>query len=59
MNIHEHQAKELLRDFGVAVPNGIAAFSADEAVAAAEQLGSDVTVVKAQIMLVAGARPAE
>ena len=49
MNIHEHQAKELLRDFGVAVPNGIAAFSADEAVAAAEQLGSDVTVVKAQI----------
>ena len=49
MNIHEHLAKELLRDFGVAVPNGIAAFSADEAVAAAEQLGSDVTVVKAQI----------
>ena len=49
MNIHEHQAKELLRDFGVAVPNGIAAFSVDEAVAAAEQLGSDVTVVKAQI----------
>ena len=49
MNIHEHQAKELLRDFGVAVPNGIAAFSVDEAVAAAEQLGGDVTVVKAQI----------
>ena len=49
MNIHEHQAKELLRDFGVAVPNGIAAFSVDEAVAATEQLGGDVTVVKAQI----------
>ena len=49
MNIHEHQAKELLRDFGVAVPNGIAAFSVDEAVAAAEQLGGDVMVVKAQI----------
>ena len=49
MNIHEHQAKELLRDFGVAVPKGIAAFSVDEAVAAAEQLGGDVTVVKAQI----------
>ena len=49
MNIHEHQAKELLRDFGVAVPRGIAAFSVDEAVAAAEQLGGDVTVVKAQI----------
>ena len=49
MNIHEHQAKELLRDFGVAVPKGKAAFSVDEAVAAAEQLGGDVTVVKAQI----------
>ena len=49
MNIHEHQAKELLRDFGVAVPKGIAAFSVNEAVAAAEQLGGDVTVVKAQI----------
>ena len=49
MNIHEHQAKELLRDFGVSVPRGIAAFTVDEAVAAAEQLGGDVTVVKAQI----------
>ena len=49
MNIHEHQAKELLRDFGVAVPKGIAAFTVDEAVSAAKKLGSDVTVVKAQI----------
>ena len=49
MNIHEHQAKELLRDFGVAVPKGIAVFSVDEAVSAAKKLGSDVTVVKAQI----------
>ncbi|MGB2463558.1 MAG: ADP-forming succinate--CoA ligase subunit beta [Candidatus Puniceispirillaceae bacterium] len=49
MNIHEHQAKELLRGFGVAVPKGIAAFSVDEAVSAAKKLGSDVTVVKAQI----------
>ena len=49
MNIHEHQAKELLRGFGVAVPEGIAAFTVDEAVSAAKKLGSDVTVVKAQI----------
>ena len=48
MNIHEHQAKELLRGFGVAVPKGIAAFTVDEAVSAAKKLGSDVTVVKAQ-----------
>ena len=49
MNIREHQAKELLRGFGVAVPKGIAAFTVDEAVSAAKKLGSDVTVVKAQI----------
>ena len=49
MNIHEHQAKELLRGFGVAVPKGIAAFTVDEAVSASKKLGSDVTVVKAQI----------
>ena len=49
MNIHEHQAKELLRGFGVAVPKGIAAFTVDEAVSAAKKLASDVTVVKAQI----------
>ena len=49
MNIHEHQAKELLRGFGVAVPKGIAAFTVDEAMSAAKKLGSDVTVVKAQI----------
>ena len=49
MNIHEHQAKELLREFGVTVPKGIAAFTVDEAVSAAKKLGGDVTVVKAQI----------
>ena len=49
MNIHEHQAKELLRGFGVAVPKGIAAFTVDEAVSAAKKLGGDVNVVKAQI----------
>ncbi len=49
MNIHEYQGKEVLRQYGVAVPRGYVAFTADEAVAAAEKLGSAVTVVKAQI----------
>ncbi|WP_170007429.1 ADP-forming succinate--CoA ligase subunit beta [Bacillus fonticola] len=49
MNIHEYQGKELLRNYGVSVPNGYVAFTADEAVEAAEKLGSNVTVVKAQI----------
>ncbi|MFZ5943971.1 MAG: ADP-forming succinate--CoA ligase subunit beta [Bacillota bacterium] len=49
MNIHEYQGKELLRKYNVAVPQGKVAFTADEAVAAAEKLGSSVTVVKAQI----------
>ena len=49
MKIHEYQGKELFRQFGVKVPDGIAAFSVDEAVAAAEKLGGPVWVVKAQI----------
>jgi len=49
MKIHEYQGKELLKSFGVPVPRGVAAFSVDEAVAAAEQLGGPVWVVKAQI----------
>jgi len=49
MNIHEYQAKEVLRGFGVPVPRGFAAFSVDEAVAAAQKLGGPVWVVKAQI----------
>ena len=49
MNIHEHQAKGLLAGFGVAVPRGTAAFSVDEAVSAATELGGPVYVVKAQI----------
>ena len=49
MNIHEYQAKEVLRGFGVPVPRGIPAFSVDEAVKAAEQLGGPIWVVKAQI----------
>jgi len=49
MNIHEYQAKAVLREFGVPVPRGIAAFSVAEAVAAAKELGGPVWVVKAQI----------
>ncbi|WP_342525840.1 ADP-forming succinate--CoA ligase subunit beta [Chryseomicrobium sp. FSL W7-1435] len=49
MNIHEYQGKQLLRQYGVAVPNGIVAFSPEEAVKAAKELGTAVTVVKAQI----------
>ena len=49
MNIHEYQAKQVLRDFGVPTSMGIPAFSIDEAVKAAEQLGGPVWVVKAQI----------
>ncbi|MFJ8063837.1 ADP-forming succinate--CoA ligase subunit beta [Psychrobacillus sp. NPDC096426] len=49
MNIHEYQGKQLLRQYGVAVSNGIVAFSPEEAVKAAKELGSSVIVVKAQI----------
>ena len=49
MKIHEYQGKEILRQFGVPTPRGVACFSVDEAVAAAQQLGGAVWVVKAQI----------
>ncbi len=49
MNIHEHQAKAVLAEFGVAVPRGFAAFTADEAAKAAQDLGGPVFVVKSQI----------
>jgi succinyl-CoA synthetase beta subunit len=49
MNIHEYQAKVVLREFGIPVPRGIAAFSVEEAEKAAHQLGGPVWVVKAQI----------
>ena len=49
MNIHEYQAKELLAEYGVPVPAGFAAMSADEAVAAARKLPGPLWVVKAQI----------
>ncbi len=49
MKIHEYQAKEILRKFGVPVPRGIPAFTVQEAVEAAQKLGGPVWVVKAQI----------
>jgi succinyl-CoA synthetase beta subunit len=49
MKIHEYQGKELLKKYGVVVPRGGAAFTVDEAVAAAESLGGKIWVVKAQI----------
>jgi succinyl-CoA synthetase beta subunit len=49
MNIHEFQAKEILKRFGVAVPRGIVATTPEEAKAAALELGGGVCVVKAQI----------
>ena len=49
MKIHEYQAKEVLRKFGVPTPRGYPCFSVDEAVDAAKKLGGKVWVVKAQI----------
>ena len=49
MNVHEYQAKELLRGYGVAVPRGAPALTVDEAVAAAKAIGGGSWVVKAQI----------
>lgn len=49
MNIHEYQAKAVFRSYGVPVPEGKPAFSVEEAVKVAKELGSDVVVVKAQI----------
>ena len=49
MKIHEYQGKEILREYGVAVPRGKACFSVDEAVAAAEEIGGGMWVVKAQV----------
>ena len=49
MKIHEYQGKEIFRRFGVPTPRGVPAFSVDEAVRAAQQLGGGVWVVKAQI----------
>src|SRR6185295_3449661 len=49
MNVHEYQAKELLKSYGVPVAQGAPAFTPDEAVAAARKLPGPVWVVKAEI----------
>ena len=49
MKIHEYQGKEILKQYGVAVPRGVPCLSVDEAMAAAKSLGGPVWVVKAQI----------
>ena len=49
MNIHEYQAKEIFRTYGVAVPEGKVAKTADEAEAVSQALGTPITVVKAQV----------
>ena len=49
MKIHEYQAKQILAKYGVPVPKGNVAFSVDEALMVAEDLKSEVYVVKAQI----------
>ena len=49
MNIHEYQAKALLSTYGVAVPRGGVAYTPDEAVQVAQELGGDIWVVKSQI----------
>ena len=51
MNIHEHQAKAVLAEFGVAVPRGFPAFTVDDAVDAANKLGGPVFVEKDMAML--------
>ena len=49
MKIHEYQAKEILRKYNVAVPNGVLVSKKSEAAKAARKLGTQVVVVKAQI----------
>jgi len=49
MNLHEYQAKQLFKEFGVGIPRGIKATSPQEAVSAAKELGSKVCVIKAQV----------
>ena len=49
MNIHEHQAKQILKQYGAAVPNGVFGFSSDEIVEKAKKLNTEKFVLKAQI----------
>lgn len=49
MNLHEYQAKQLFAEYGLPVSTGIAVDTADEAVAAAKEIGGDIWVIKAQV----------
>ena len=49
MNLHEYQAKQVLREYGIATPRGVAIESASQAEGAIAELGGDAWVVKAQI----------
>ena len=49
MNLHEYQAKELFRDYGLPVSEGIAVDTAEEAVSASKKIGGDKWVIKAQV----------
>lgn len=49
MNLHEYQSKQLFAEYGISVPKGVPASTADEAVAAMDELGGDLWVVKAQV----------
>ena len=49
MNIHEHQAKEILKKYGVSVPNGVMGFSVDDIIEKAKKLNTQKYVLKAQI----------
>jgi len=49
MNIHEHQAKQILKEFGIKVPNGAFALSVDDLIKKAKQLNTNKYVLKAQI----------
>ena len=49
MNLHEYQSKRLFAEYGIAVPRGIPADTADAAVKAAKELGGKLWVVKAQV----------
>ena len=49
MNIHEHQAKEILKKFSIKVPNGVFAFSVEELIQKAKSLKTEKFVLKAQI----------
>ena len=49
MNIHEHQAKQILKEYGVKVPQGVFAFTVDELIEKAKLLKTEKFVLKAQI----------